>query len=319
MIITRTPLRISLAGGGSDMPEFYKDHIGTVVSFAINKYVYVSVNKKFDGRVRVSYSKTEDALYAADLDHDLARETLKAFNIKNGYEITSVSDIPGQGSGLGSSSSFTVGLIKALSAEILSPSALAERAFYVERNMCGHPVGKQDQYAAAFGGFHYFRFSGKEVFASRISKTWNPLSIEENLLLLWTGKTRSANEILKNQSVKTLENPGLARSMADLAERLHLSTALPFSPGYIGEILNHAWQIKRKMAVGVTTFEVDDLYKKAMKAGAYGGKLCGAGGGGFMLFVAPPHLHERISRATGLHPVPFKISQTGSEVIYASS
>src|SRR5512147_2786125 len=195
MIITRTPLRISLAGGGSDMPAFYDRECGVVVSFTINKYLYISVSDKFDGRTRVSYSRTENVDFPSALSHDLARECLEYYHMR-GLEITSVSDIPGEGSGLGSSSAFVVGLCRALSYkknEILTTSELAERAFAIERTLCGHPVGKQDHYAAAFGGLNRYNFRKDSV-------NWFPLSVhageylQKNLMFFWTGVTRRANE-----------------------------------------------------------------------------------------------------------------------------
>jgi D-glycero-alpha-D-manno-heptose-7-phosphate kinase len=319
MIVTRTPLRISLCGGGTDIPEFYEKHPGAVISFSINKYVYVSVNEKFDGKLRVSYSKTENVDNVHLLRHDLVRETLKSFKIYSGVEITSVSDIPGEGSGLGSSSAFTVGLIKAMTAEVLTPMQIAERAYYIERERCHHPVGKQDQYASAFGGLNYivFRKDGFTDVYSIKAHRWNPTAdLNSWLLLLWTGKTRNANEILANQSVRLKEDNGIARAMSDITESLLGKMTDIIDARNLGGYLHSAWHLKRRMTPEVSNEYIDSIYHAGMAAGAYGGKLCGAGGGGFMLFVAEPDDHERITRATGLRRVPFKITHQGSEIIY---
>lgn len=332
MIQTRTPLRISLCGGGTDLPEFYNKHPGAVISFSIDKYIYVSVNKKFDGKLRVSYSKTENVDSVEYLQHDLVRETLKSFKIKKGIEITSISDIPGEGSGLGSSSAFTVGLIKALTAENLTPTQLAERAYYVERKRCHHPVGKQDQYASAFGGLNYMRFFSKEqtklgdntVYVQPFirsrwdaeSMQWNLNDLNSWLLLLWTGNTRNANDILRNQAIGLKNDNGIARTMVDLTESLFANMNNGIDARGLGDHLHSAWHLKCRMTPGVSNSRIDHIYQVGMTNGAYGGKVCGAGGGGFMLFVAEPDAHDRIARATGLQRVPFKITQQGSEVIY---
>lgn len=323
MIQTRTPLRISLCGGGTDLPEHFVWNPGAVISFAIDKYVYVSVNKKFDGKIRMSYSKTENVNTVNDLQHDLARETLKMFGIKNGIEVTSVSDIPGEGSGLGSSSAFTVGLIKALGRDI-TPYALAERAYTIEREKCRHPVGKQDQYASALGGLNYIHFSKSKVrHVNFIGSKWDAEENQWNLndlnswiLLLWTGQTRSANTILKSQASKLRNDSYNGKVMYDLTNELYVKMQNGITPKQLGSILHSAWHLKRKMADGVSDAYLDFLYQAAMTQGAYGGKICGAGGGGFMLFVADPENHDRIAKATKLPKVDFKIVHQGSEVIY---
>lgn len=315
MIITRTPLRISLIGGGTDVPAFYrKNPPGAVVSFAINKYVYVIANKKFDSKVRVSYSQTENVDHVHELKHELVRETLKFFRIENGIEIASISDIPGNGTGLGSSSSFTVGLVKALGRNI-PPGHLAERAYMVEAEQCNHPVGKQDQYSAAHGGFNRFTFYKNSVIC--VSATW-PFPEDWNLLL-WTGISRDANEILASQK-RSFENGGnteIGKQMADLANRFWYEvTDEPPHVSVVGEYLREAWKIKKFFANGISNSKIDSIYDIAILAGAIGGKLCGAGGGGFFFFIAPPETHKNIVKATGLRKIDFKIEPNGSEVIY---
>lgn len=320
MIFTRTPLRISLLGGGTDLPAFYRKYRGAVVSFAVNKYIYVAVNKKFDGKLRVSYSKTENVSTVGELQHDLVREALSLSNIKSGLEITSVSDIPGSGTGLGSSSAFTVGLLHALYPDVPA-GTLAERAFTVEAEKCLHPVGKQDAYAAAFGGINRLIFHSNHVEVNPVnaSPIWLEL-FERHALLLWTGLTRDANEILKHQR-KSFEDGGnmeIGKQLAGLANEFYEEMAQGATVQRVGEFLQEGWKIKKFMAHGISNSRIDALYDTAMRNGAYGGKLLGAGGGGFLLFMACPLQHAQIVRETGLRKVDFKIERKGSEVIYAS-
>lgn len=325
MIISRTPLRISLVGGGTDLPSFYQRHGGgAVVSTAIDKYVYVSVNKKFDGKTRVSYSRTENVDDPKDLQHDLVREALNLYN-ERGLEITSVSDIPGEGTGLGSSSSFTVGLLASLSGKTRSgtpwpPVMMAESAYSIEANLCGHPVGRQDQYAAAFGGFNLYSFTNGNVSVQPIVVPKDGLEhIERNLMLFWTGQSRSANEILRVQNARMRDNHpdviayGIA--MRDIAFELKDSLERG-SYRVLGKALHLNWSMKKEMSVGISNDSIDALYNRAMETGALGGKLCGAGGGGFLLFYVPINYQEKVKAALGLQQVPFKFEKEGSKVIY---
>ena len=230
MIISKTPLRISLVGGGTDMPEFYTKNGGAVVSFAIDKFIYIIVNPKFDGGTRVSYSITENVEEPEQLKHDIVRETLKKFNTR-GVEVVSVSDIPGQGSGLGSSSSFAVGINLAMrkytDASInRHPSEYAEEAYTVEREKCGHPVGKQDHYAAAYGGFRYYQFNqdGSVVVQPIMLSEYNLKMLQSNMMLFWIGKTRHSNTILKEQAKGLIDYPSVqdsAKWLGYLAKSLH--------------------------------------------------------------------------------------------------
>lgn len=315
MIISKTPLRVSLVGGGTDIPAFYEKSPGAVVSFSIDKYVYVTVNDKFDGHFRVSYSETENVGSIYDIKHDLVRQALWQFQVKKGLEIVSVADIPGEGTGLGSSSAFTVGLINALNyhyqQDYLSPGVLAELAFKVESGP--HPdIGKQDAYAAAYGDFNFMHFTRNSV---EVTPLVMDEEVEKWFLLLYTGITRSSVELLREQR-KALEgkNFEIGKGMARLAEE--------FTRKYydgdlnIGELLHENWLLKSCIAPGISNFEIDEWYRVARENGAEGGKLCGAGGGGFMLFYAPPDSHRKIAEATGLRRVEFKIAKEGSRVIY---
>lgn len=304
------------------MREYYKRQGGAVVSFAIDKYVYVCVNPKFDGKTRVSYSRTEIVDNVDDLQHDLIREAIKTFRM-TGLEIATISDIPGEGTGLGSSSAMLVGLLTALSkldqGRPFSPSILAEEAYTIEEKICRHPVGKQDQYASAYGSFHFFKFhpaetvSAEPIFLPPAQKKY----FEGHLLLLWTGKTRSANTILAEQKDNLKERDMIfaMNEMVTLAENMRADLQSGYF-GNVGKYLAENWKEKRKLATGISDGEIDHIYKLGLRAGADGGKLCGAGGGGFFLFWAEPQHHSAIVNATGLRQVDIHIEETGSKVIY---
>jgi len=325
MIITKTPLRISLVGGGTDIPEFYQRHGGAVISMAIDKYIYVSVNKKFDDGVRVSYSITENVNSVEELKHDIVRETLKLFQVYDGIEIVSVADIPGGGSGLGSSSAFAVGLNYALRRYTgrsvnYHPSTFAESAYSVERELCGHPVGKQDHYAASYGGFRYYQFNKDDtVFVSPIRLTNDKRDeLMSKLMLFWIGKTRHANKILAEQARAIKENSAVeanACAMYDCAINLH-NDLINNDVSRVGQLLDKNWKLKKQLAMGITTKEIDIYYDMAMEAGAEGGKLCGAGGSGFLLFYAPVEKHKDIEQVLGLRRVPFGINNIGATIVY---
>jgi len=324
MIITRTPVRISLAGGGTDMPSFFMRQFGAVVSFAINKYIYISVNKKFDGKIRLSYSQTENVEQIGELQHDIAREMLKFFDV-GGVEITSVADIPGEGSGLGSSSAYAVGLGLALRAYKgwrvnPTPVVYADLAWRVERENCEHPVGMQDHYAAAYGGLHYYQFNTNATVTAELLKldVEKRQRLEDSLMLFYTGKARSADVILQDQE----ENIGLgqgawvaAAHLRDLALRLKDELRQGMVDN-VGEYLKEGWEFKKRMSGGISAEWIDKLYDKAIEAGAIGGKLCGAGGGGFMLFAVKQGWQDEVEEALGLPRVPFRIEEMGSCVIY---
>lgn len=324
MIISRTPLRISLAGGGTDMASYYRRHGGSVVSLTINKFVYVSVNKKFDGKTRLSYSITENVDNPGELKHDIARECLREFEV-GGVEITSTSDIPGDGTGMGSSSAYAVGLINCLGSMALARPPckyLAEKAYEIERKRCAHPVGKQDQYAAAHGGLRYYSFLANENVSVEpiFVDIHNRDLMEQKMLLLYTGVSRSANDILKDQernletrresSVAAIGLKNLADELArDLRDdKFHV----------IGHYLYEGWKLKKRLSDYVSDPALDLMYADAISAGAIGGKLLGAGGGGFFLFWADKKFHGDILKVTGLRQIPFKYEEKGSAIIYDS-
>ncbi len=324
MIITRTPLRISFAGGGSDLPAYYEQEPGAVVSTAIDKYIYINVNPKFDQKIRASYSITEIVDSVDKLRHELVREALRLLHISSGIEITSISDIPSKGTGLGSSSSYTVGLLNALYAYLGSMAGaerLAREACYIEIDRCGKPIGKQDQYIAAYGGLQYIRFNpdGSVFVDPIICAPETKRRLEQSLLLLYTGMTRKAGDILSEQSQETRQDNGkreALRRMVSLADQLRDALCRDeVEP--VGEILHAGWMEKRKLASGISNGQIDGWYRRARSAGAIGGKLLGAGGGGFLLLFADPSLHRQISQALPeLRPVPFHFCPQGSKVIY---
>ena len=321
MIITRTPLRISLCGGGTDIPEFYEKSPGAVISFAISKVIYVMVNGKFDGRIRLSYSNTENVDKVEEVKHSLFQRALEAFRVKGGLEIASIADIPGEGSGLGSSSSFMVGLANALGHHFHNNTprrgGLAEFAYDIE-SKSNPEIGKQDHYAAACGGLNLFRFNKKSVTIKPVDASDCQLfNFEEHLLLLWTGITRPSGVPLKAQKEKFSQDSGMkiGIEMAALANELYRQMEVD-NFHMVGDYLHENWLLKKSISKSVSSDQIDAWYDTARENGASGGKLCGAGGGGFMLFYCDPDARDRIARATGLRRIDFKIETRGSDVIY---
>ena len=323
VIITRTPLRISFAGGGSDFPAVYRRSSGAVVATTINKYMYITVNRKFDEKIRASYSITEMVDRVDDLKHELIREALRMTGITGGIEITSISDIPSRGTGLGSSSTYTVGLLHALHAfagRHVDARRLAEEACGIELDRLGKPIGKQDQYIAAYGGLQFIRFEADGVLVEPLRPGGEfRRELEEHLLLLYTGLTRRADTILGEQQ-RNFEDGDAALGgvlrLRDLAVDLR-AAILDRRLGAVGEILDAGWQIKRGLASGISTSQIDEWYAAARAAGAVGGKVVGAGGGGFLLLFAAPRDHARIrERLPSLRPVPIRFEPFGSRIIY---
>ena len=324
MIISRTPLRISFVGGGSDLHAFYKHEPGAVVTTAINKYIYVTVNKKFDRKIRASYSITELVDHVGELKHELIRETLKLVGSDGGIEITSISDIPSEGTGLGSSSSYTVGLLNALYAHtgrLAGPERLSKEACNIEIEQCGKPIGKQDQYIAAYGGLQYVQFNPDEtVFVDPIiCSPETKQTLQESLLLLYTGMTRSADSILTGQRAgieHDREKRETVRIMSKMAGHLRDSLCENDLDSF-GDILHEIWLLKQNLAVGVSNKCINEWYERARQHGAVGGKILGAGGGGFLLLYAPPERHNSgIACLPELRPVPFHFEPQGSKIIY---
>jgi len=324
MIISRTPLRVSFLGGGSDLPAYYRRHGGAVLSMAIDKSVYVTVSRKFDDAVRVSYSRTEEVEHASQVEHPLVREALAMLEINGGVEITSVADVPARGTGLGSSSSFTVGLLNALHAyrgRHVSAGTLAQESCQIEIERCGEPIGKQDQYAAAFGGFNFIRFNPDDTVNVEkvLCQPALMAELQSHLLFFYTGVTRPASALLQKQSRQLADDDCQAKAMGEmvaLAESAY-SRLCAGQIDVLGSMLHAAWQIKRKIADGITNGQIDEAYDAAIEAGAQGGKVLGAGGGGFLMFYAAPACHDAIRKALcKLRETPFSFAPRGSAIIF---
>lgn len=325
MIISRTPLRVSFCGGGTDLPAFYENNgPGAVVSTAINKYIYINVNRKFDRMVRASYSVTEIVDRASELKHELIREAMDIVGIHGGIEITSIADIPSQGTGLGSSSCFTVGLLNALytyTHRSTGQERLAREACQIEIERLGKPIGKQDQYAAAYGGLKYIQFNpdGTVFVEPIICKPTTVETLQDRLLMMYTGMVRSADNILAEQSKNSVSKEtarlGLQK-MKGQADQLR-DALNSDNLDVFGDLLHEGWTLKRELATGVSNPKIDEWYKIARDHGAMGGKLLGAGGGGFLLFYAYPEHHDEIKAALPeLMPVKFRFDPQGSKIVY---
>ena len=323
MIISRTPLRVSLAGGGSDLEEYYKTGCGAVVSTAIDKYIYITVNKKFDDMIRVSYSKTELVDNVDDLEHNVIRESLKLLEIDKKIEVVYMGDIPlgTAGVGLGSSSGLAVGVMNALYAfKGLHASAqrLADDACKIEIDILGHPMGKQDQYISAYGGFNYIQFNkdGTVFVDPIICKTETKTLLHNKLMLFYTGLVRVSSTILGEQKNKTSMNLTYLDKMVDLARGLR-DQLVCNKIDEIGSILHEGWLLKKRLANGISTPQIDEYYEKARKAGAAGGKILGAGAGGFLLLYCDEKYQPKVREAlSDLKESPFKFEPQGSKIIY---
>lgn len=321
MIITRTPFRMSFAGGGSDIALFYEKHGGCVLSTTINKYMYISVHPSFELKETVlKYSQTEVVNNISEIDHKYFKEVLNLLRI-SGVEISSTADVPA-GTGLGSSSSFTVGLLHALysyKGKFVSKEKLAAKACEIEIARLKNPIGKQDQYAAAYGGLNFYRFNkdGSVFVEPVIMKNELYAQLERNLMMFYTGELHSASAILEEQSANFAggDKEENQLKMCDLARELR-EELQHNNIDAMGEILNEGWKLKRTLANGISNSEIDEYYDVALKSGAIGGKLLGAGGGGFLLFYVPENRQQEVRMAIGLQQMPFSFDYQGSSVIY---
>lgn len=322
MIITKTPFRVSFCGGGSDMADFYREYGGCVLSTTINRYMYLTLHPYFDDKkTALKYSQNEIVEDIRDIDHSIFRCVLNEKNI-SGVEISSTADVP-SGTGLGSSSSFTVGLLHTLACfqgKYYSKAKLAEEASRIEIEELGAPIGKQDQYAAAFGGLNFISFHKDDSVSVEpiITRGETVRQLQDNLVMFYTGLTHDANKILAEQK-QNISSRGdktknllrmceLARDMKHSLEENQL--------GDFGKILNESWMKKRELAGSISNPKIDELYELAMRNGATGGKLLGAGGGGFLLFYCPKEKQELLREKMGLKPFPFRFEHDGSSVVY---
>ncbi|MHB1440943.1 MAG: GHMP family kinase ATP-binding protein [Cuniculiplasma sp.] len=321
MMMSRTPLRITFAGGGTDLPEYYTRHgPGSVVSATIDKYIYVIVNKKFDHKIRISYSHTEIVDSVDQIRHPSVREALRLLDIDGGIEIVSISDIPSQGTGLGSSSTFLVGLLNALHAykgELASSEQLARESVKIEREILKEPGGKQDQYAAAYGGLNKIVFNKDESVEVKplISSEETRKELNSHLLLLYTGKERSSATIHNSQKATVDQKVSNYDEMRDLVDNLYRNLSVN-DYNATGPIMHKNWLLKKELASGISWDFIDRCYDQAINIGSTGGKLIGAGGGGFLMFFAEPELHHKIASDLNLRRVDFNIQYQGSSIIY---
>lgn len=323
MIIVKTPLRISFVGGGSDIKSYYAHSRGQVVCTAIDKFVYAIVKERFDDEIYINYSKKETVNCVDDIQHDLVREAMHITGVAKGIEITTLADIPSSGSGLGSSSSITVALLHALHTyqnTLVTAEQLAREACEIEIDRLGKPIGRQDQYAAAYGGVNQFIFNGDDT-TDRIPvqmKSAVKRKFASSLLLYFTGITRNADDILSRQQAN-LAADEKRRIMGEMVELVEPFT-LAMQDGDIarcGELLDRNWQLKQRMASGITNDAIDDMYARAKTAGAKAGKISGAGGGGFLLLIVPRENQNQVFEAMAPYrELPFMIEECGSKVIF---
>lgn len=321
MIISQTPFRVSFAGGGTDLPAFYRTEFGAVLSVTVDHHMYVTIHRRFEPTIRVGYSRTETAATIDEVRHDLVREAMRLTEVDEPLEITTVADVPA-GTGMGSSSSLTAGLLNALHAfrgQVVSRPKLAEEACRIEIDILQKPIGRQDQYAAVFGGLNYIRFNPDDtVEVEPVPCRPETLDeLERRTLLLYTGQTRDANEILEQQSKGTADNVAVLRRMRDLADEMRRSLAGGGDLDGFATLLHEGWELKKSLGFGISFEQVDQWYDAARKNGATGGKLLGAGGGGFLLLMAPPWRHRAIREALGRpRELPFRIARHGSRIIF---
>lgn len=321
MIISQTPLRISLAGGGTDLSSFYKQEPGCVISSAIDKYIFVIVKERFDNKIYINYSKKEIVDHVDEIEHDLVREAMRKTGVDRGIEITTLADIPSSGSGLGSSSSVTVGLLNALytyCGELVTAEQLAREACEIEIDILGKPIGKQDQYIAAYGGTRFFEFKpNEEVVVDRINiANGNKRYFGANLMLFFTGTTRSSDVILTEQKNNTNNKLEVLRALKSQAHQIR--EAIQNNKfDQVGTILAEGWEQKKRLASQITNNSIDTMYQKALEAGALGGKISGAGGGGFLLLYCPREKQKKVRDALKEYrEFPFFLEKDGTKIIF---
>ncbi len=324
MIISRTPFRISFVGGGTDLRSFYSEEAGQVLSATIDKYIYVVVKRQIgivEFKYRVNWSKVEFHNRIEDIKHPIVREALRLFEIDFPIEITTFADIPAN-TGLGSSSAFTVGLVHALHAlkgEQVTKYALASAAAHIEVDILGRTIGKQDHFAAAYGNLNVFTFhSNEQVTVEPVFYSPEVLhSLEQNLLLFYTHLKRDASQVLQNQDKETPNNREVMRRMRDLVTPLREVLSIGKNMNSFGKILHQGWEMKRTLFKGISSSKIDEYYNKALKAGALGGKLLGAGGGGFLLFyVEPKYQKDVIHELSNLYYLKTGFDSDGTRITY---
>jgi D-glycero-alpha-D-manno-heptose-7-phosphate kinase len=322
--MTKTPIRVTFTGGSSDFPQFYRNYgPGAVVSATINRYIYVTVARNFySDEYRISYSKTENAIKRLeDIEHPTVREALRHLDIKGGIQIISITEIPSRGTGLGSSSSFLVGLLLALhtwSGETVTSETLASEAYKIEREILNEPGGKQDQYMAAYGGINLLQFNADESIIVKpiVLKKEDRNNLERSLIMFYSGIERPSATIHTDQIKKIDERVEYYKKMRDIAFETYNAIS-KMDLDRLGKLLEENWLLKKQLSNEISNTFIDDLYKHAKNAGALGGKLMGAGGGGFLLFLAPPERHQAICKVLkDYRKETFKIDPFGARIAY---
>jgi D-glycero-alpha-D-manno-heptose-7-phosphate kinase len=324
MIISETPLRISLSGGGTDLPGYYLEHEGAVVSTAIDKYLYVIVKERFDNLIYVDYSKKEIINSINEIQHDLVREAARKTGLKKGFEVMMLADIPSEGSGLGSSSSLTVGLLNAFyqyQGILVTSEQLAHEACEIEIDILKRPIGKQDQYIAAYGGLKKFVFkrdNSVEVIEINIDAE-HRRRLGSNLLLFFTNVTRNASSILEEQNKNVKNTTEFHHKIKNLALKSY-DSLVNLDINKIGEYLKENWEMKKRLASNVTNPEIEQMLNQTIKGGALGAKISGAGGGGFLLVYCERNNQDKLrSTMKGYRELPFLLEKFGSRIIFNQS
>ncbi len=327
MVVSAAPLRISFAGGGTDLPDYYRIEPGEVLSTTIDKFVYVTVKAHgvlFGERYRLNYSETEHTDSLDAIQNDIMRECLRLVPVEPPVYISTVADVPAS-SGLGSSSAFAVGLLQALHVmrgERLTLAQLAEEACSIEIDALGHPIGKQDQYASAFGGLNHFTFQtdGRVSIEPQAIHSERIRDLFDSLLLLWTGRVRFSKDVLCVQRANIADRLDELRGMRTHCNELKLQLRHTFDALSFGGVLDETWRLKRRLAPGISSDQIDSWYDTARRAGAIGGKIAGAGGGGFLLLVVPPSRRAAVCRALpDLTEVPVGFESSGTRILMAVS
>jgi D-glycero-alpha-D-manno-heptose-7-phosphate kinase len=318
LIISRTPLRVSFSGGGSDLPEYYNEEPGAVLSTTIDKYVYVGINQRFDNNIKLKYSQIETCSDSSEIKHPIFNNIIRKYVPNDKLEFTSMADIPA-GTGLGSSSSFTVGLINAvgtLKGYSKSPEELADEACDTEINDLREPIGKQDQYAAAFGGLNFIKFIPGSVIVERLRLTSSTInSLESQCLLAFTGQTRAAKSVLQEQRSGIEQSRSAIRDMVKISEKMR-DVLESGEISWFGDLLHESWLLKRSISSNVSNSNIDEWYTRARSAGVTGGKILGAGNGGFMLLFCPVSKQDKVKQElNNLRFINIKFESKGSKIV----
>ncbi len=321
MIIVQAPLRISFFGGGTDFAEFYRLEGGCVLTSAIDKYIFVTIKERFDNKLRIGYTQTEMVDAVDEIQHELIREALRKAGICCGVEVTTMGDIPSAGSGLGSSSAVTVGSLHAMYTylgDIVPADRLAREACEIEIDILGKPIGVQDQYISAFGGLRFFEFrQNGDIVGDRIELDRDLMRrFDENLMLFFTGVTRQADSVLGEQRANIQERLPVLREIRDMAY-LARDELCKGNLDVFGRLLDRSWNLKKRLASKISNGAIDELYQAARHAGALGGKITGAGGGGFLFLYCPREHQEAVRSALKhLQELPFRLEKDGAKVIF---